>query len=40
MGAGVVYDLVRMFLKDLDEFDTELLLKIVQSTIPLLFELR
>jgi nucleolar MIF4G domain-containing protein 1 len=31
VGATLVYDLIRMFLENLDEFDTELLLKIVQS---------
>jgi len=32
VGAGLVYDLVRMFMEDLNEFATELLLKIIQST--------
>jgi nucleolar MIF4G domain-containing protein 1 len=31
VGCGIVYDLIRMFLQDLEEFDTELLLKVVQS---------
>ena len=31
VGADLVYDLIRMFLENLNEFDTELLLKIVQS---------
>jgi nucleolar MIF4G domain-containing protein 1 len=31
VGATLVYDLIRMFLENLDGFDTELLLKIVQS---------
>ena len=35
VGAGLVYDLIRMFLENLDEFGTELLLKIVQSIFPL-----
>ena len=34
VGAALVYDLIRMFLERLNEFDTELLLKIVQSIIP------
>ena len=34
VGAALVYDLIRMFLEELNEFDTELLLKIVQSTVP------
>jgi nucleolar MIF4G domain-containing protein 1 len=32
VGAGLVFDLIRMFLERLDEFDTEMLLKIVQSS--------
>src|SRR5271169_5881380 len=31
VGASLVYDLIRIFLENLGEFDTELLLKIVQS---------
>jgi len=34
VGAGLVYDLVRMFMEDLNEFGTELLLKMIQSIIP------
>jgi nucleolar MIF4G domain-containing protein 1 len=33
VGATLVYDLIRMFLENLNELDTELLLKIVQSMI-------
>jgi|SRR5271163_3068365 len=35
IGSGLMYDLIRMFLDNLTEYDTELLLKIIQS-IPLL----
>lgn len=35
VGPGLMYDLITMFLEDLDEFSTEALLKIVQS-IPFL----
>jgi nucleolar MIF4G domain-containing protein 1 len=31
VGAGLIYDLIRLFLENLSEVDTELLLKIVQS---------
>jgi nucleolar MIF4G domain-containing protein 1 len=31
VAANLVYDLIRLFLENLNEFDTELLLKIVQS---------
>ena len=31
VGAGLIYDLIRMFLETLNEIDTELLLKIIQS---------
>ena len=31
VGAGLIYDLIRLFLANLSEVDTELLLKIVQS---------
>ena len=31
IGAGLIYDLVRLFLESLSEVDTELLLKILQS---------
>jgi nucleolar MIF4G domain-containing protein 1 len=34
VGAGLVYDLVRMFMEDLNEFGTELLLKVIQSIYP------
>lgn len=34
VGAGLVYDLVRMFMEDLSEFSTELLLKVIQSITP------
>ena len=34
VGAGLVYDLVRMFMEDLSEFSTELLLKVIQSIAP------
>ena len=34
VGAGLVYDLVRMFMEDLNEFGTELLLKVTQSIYP------
>ena len=37
VGASLVYDLIRMFLENLGEFSTELLLKIVQSMTPLMF---
>ena len=33
VGAALVYDLIRMFLENLNEFNTELLLKIVQSMV-------
>jgi len=31
IGSGLMYDLIKMFLDKLTEFDTELLLKIIQS---------
>ena len=31
VGAGLIYDLIRLFLETLNEIDTELLLKIIQS---------
>jgi nucleolar MIF4G domain-containing protein 1 len=31
VGAGLIYDLIRIFLEELNEMDTELLLKVVQS---------
>jgi nucleolar MIF4G domain-containing protein 1 len=31
VGAGLIYDLIRIFLEELNETDTELLLKVVQS---------
>jgi nucleolar MIF4G domain-containing protein 1 len=31
VGAVLIYDLIRVFLEKLNEFDTELLLKVVQS---------
>jgi nucleolar MIF4G domain-containing protein 1 len=31
VGAGLIYDLIRTFLEELNENDTELLLKVVQS---------
>ena len=31
VGAGLIYDLIRLFLGNLAEIDTELLLKIIQS---------
>lgn len=34
VGAGLIYDIIRMFLENMNEFDTELLLKVVQSTTP------
>jgi nucleolar MIF4G domain-containing protein 1 len=37
VGAGLIYDFIRMFLENLGEFDTELLLKVIQSTTPLGF---
>jgi nucleolar MIF4G domain-containing protein 1 len=33
VGAGLIYDLIRIFLENMSEFDTELLLKIVQSMV-------
>jgi nucleolar MIF4G domain-containing protein 1 len=34
VGAGLIYDLIRLFLENLTEIDTELLLKIIQSKDP------
>jgi nucleolar MIF4G domain-containing protein 1 len=31
VGPGLVYDLIRMFLEGMGEYDTEILLKVVQS---------
>jgi len=33
VGAGLIYDLIRMFLERVSEYDTELLLKVVQSQL-------
>ena len=37
VGAALVYDLIRVFLDKLSDFDTELLLKVVQSIISLTY---
>ena len=34
VGAALIYDLVRLFMEDLGEFATELLLKVIQSISP------
>lgn len=39
IGAGLVYDLIKMFLETMHELDTELLLKIIQSMTPLRYKL-
>jgi nucleolar MIF4G domain-containing protein 1 len=39
VGAGLVYDLIRIFLETMHELDTELLLKIIQSMTPLQYKL-
>lgn len=32
VGCGLIYDLIRMFLEKLDDYDTELLLKLIQNS--------